>query len=467
MGLRLDNFSQATRRFGVVTALGCALLLLLGLAFGQYEPVSWVHFGTYLCWAFVQQHLLQNFLRQRAQEVLGAVPGEDQQSNRRVTAALVAATLFAAFHLPNWPLAALSLGGGFLWCLLFFRTPSLPWAAFSQALLVTVLLLFFKSTPLDQFNVGAPGFRYEYFGTGVKVAGAYGPEGQPYVVTLPGQDIRVHAKVRLFTLQGELAAEWTAFGEYGFSGEIAAGNLDLVEGDEIVVAPGPGPENPSILRIFDTQGRLLKEVGDIPFDYGYGAWVSVACNRIYVTPGPAPGAPQRVVELDSNGILLNQWEFTDLRLVNSIRATAVCSDLPAEQGKLLLWATDISINPSTVFLVNRATGEITSFETLTTTFGAQLAVAKLKSGQQVIAVAPGPLSGYPPLIGVFDLHGKQILRFSPYEAPENAGANVGAVDIDGDGQDELILGEGVGKGRPFTVRVYNLEKELVASWEAY
>jgi hypothetical protein len=41
------------------------------------------------------------------------------------------------------------------------------------------------------------------------------------------------------------------------------------------------------------------------------------------------------------------------------------------------------------------------------------------------------------------------------------------VDIDGDGLDEVVLGEGIGPGRPSRVRIYRLDRQVVADWEAY
>jgi hypothetical protein len=110
---------------------------------------------------------------------------------------------------------------------------------------------------------------------------------------------------------------------------------------------------------------------------------------------------------------------------------------------------------------------MTSFETISTTFGAQVAVLNLKPGRKAIAVAPGPLKGYPPLTAIFTLEGEELQRLSPYGTFSNHGANLGAVDVDGDGQDELIFGQGIGPGQPATVRIYRLEGGLVKQWNAY
>ena len=55
----------------------------------------------------------------------------------------------------------------------------------------------------------------------------------------------------------------------------------------------------------------------------------------------------------------------------------------------------------------------------------------------------------------------------PLQDPDAHGSHVGSVDVDGDGIDEILLGEGTGPNRPYRVRIYSLNGELLQEWEAY
>ena len=471
LGFRWDNFRSAAIGYGTPTLILGILICGLGWLGGSFRLGRWGDLLTYFAWAAVQQYLLQNFLRLRSENLLGL--GKESSSVRgALVPVLLAAMLFALYHLPNYPLVLVTFLGGLFWCFLFTRIPNLFWVWLSQAFLTTLLLLFFKYDWANQFEVGRPGYRYDFYGSGVKVAAGYDGHRNPIIATLPGADKGTPAQVRIFDVRGLRLAQWNAFEELDFSGEISVGDLGFGPGDEVAVAPGPGPNNPPRVRIFDLKGNLLGQFEAEDLDRGYGAWLSIHCSKLYVSPGPGPGWPQQVLEFSPQGQLLRKWEFNDLGLVNGLRAAALCSD-PAgatqeiQASNLLMWASDISINPSTLFLYDIARESVRSLETLTTTFGVNANLVRLADNGLGVAVAPGPLQGYPPLILVVDLEGKKLWRFGAFEDPETFGSNIAAVDFDGDGVDEVVLGEGIGPGRPPRVRIYRLDGQPVSDWEAY
>jgi hypothetical protein len=222
------------------------------------------------------------------------------------------------FHLPNLPLVAATLLGGALWCWSFRRVPNLLAVSLSHALLAALVLVFFKFSLFNQFQIGRPGQRYEAFGDGVLVASGYDAEGAGFIATLPGHDRGRASLVRLFRPEGDLLREWVAFEGHEFSGNLAVGDLGFQEGDEIVVAPGPAPGNPSLVRVFNTSGERLSEFEVSSSSYGAG--VAVGNHSIVVTPGPAPGVPAEVMEYSPEGKLIRSWSFGKLEFQNSIRA---------------------------------------------------------------------------------------------------------------------------------------------------
>ena len=460
MGIRVDNLRPASARYGLLTLALGAGVVATGLWLGEPRLERWSDLYVYAGWAALQQHLLQNFLRLRSQELLGS---------RRDAAAFMAAAIFGLYHLPNPPLMLFSFLGALAWCLLFVRIPNLIWAALSQAILSACLLIFFKYSFLDQFEVGKPGHRYEYYGSGVNVAGGYDGQGRPFVVAVPGPDAGVKARVKVFGVDGVLRSEWVAFKDLDFSGHIAAGDLGFGPGDEIVVAPGPGPDNPPLARIFDPAGKLLREL-TLPLpDAGYGAWVSVGGTRLWAAAGAGPASPSLVVQVNAQGRETDRKTF-DLGFRNSVRSVYLCADdwpMGDLTPRLLLWASPISVNPSRVFTYWDRTGSLTSFDALKTGFGANVAPLRLAADQTGLVMAPGPLRGYPSIVLVTDLEGAVIHQFYATADPDSHGSNVGAVDADGDHVDEVVVGEGIGPGRPSTIQLFRQDGSLIRRWKAF
>ncbi|MGH9341607.1 MAG: CPBP family glutamic-type intramembrane protease [Acidobacteriota bacterium] len=454
LGLRLDNIFRAALGYGAATLAGALAVASIGWLWGDFRLDRWSDISIYLAWAFAQQYILQNFLRLRGKELLPRQSGW-------LMPVVLAAGLFALYHLPNYPLMALTFTGAMLWGYLFTQTPNLLCAGLSQACLGIVLILFFKYDLLDQFKIGQPGYRYEAYGDGVQVTAGYDSQGRPFIATLPGPDWGTAATVRVFTPEGQRLAQWNAFEGLDFSGSISAGDLGFAPGDEIAVAPGPGPSNPPLVRIFDLQGEALQEFQPEALEGGYGAWISARKGGLYVCPGPGPQHPQTALLFTPEGRLVERWDFPEIDLVNGIRATWWHSD------KLVLWGTVIPSNPATLYTYDTGSKSVKVSGALPATFGLNAAPVRLGSGKQGIAVAPGYLEGYPPWVKVFEASGKLLYEFSALDDPKSCGSNLAAVDIDGDGIDEVILGEGACPGRPSQVRIHRLDGTFVTEWRAY
>ncbi|MFZ0428854.1 MAG: hypothetical protein WAO20_12120, partial [Acidobacteriota bacterium] len=373
-------------------------------------------------------------------------------------------------HYPSPLLVLLTFAGGLTWCLLFQRVPSLPGAWLSHAVLGSLLVLFFKQGGLDEFQVGLPGHRFESYGDGVQVAGGYNARGEPLVVTLPGPDRGHRSLVRVFDSRGKQQSEWVAFPEFDFSGRLAVGDLGFGPGDEVVVVPGPAPGNPPRVRIFDRQGLNLSEFTAADLPQNYGASVSIHCGVLYVSAGPGPNAPARICSYSPHGERLRTWDLDGRTgFVNGIDGIGFGKSCASgAESDLVVWGTEISVNSSSVFLF-RKDGTFETFDALPTTFGLHLVPLRIQHDAAAVAVAPGPLIGYPPWIRVY-LRGRKwtlMHEFVPSGGKDGAGANLGAVDVDGDGQDELILGEGAAPGQPPVVRIFRLNGTLLDQWRAY
>ena len=169
------------------------------------------------------------------------------------------------------------------------------------------------------------------------------------------------------------------------------------------MAAGPGSRNPPLIQVFGPSGKLLKEIDRALPNAGYGAWVAVGCGRIYAAPGPGPGNPRVILELSPDGRILSRREL-DHGLENGIRATVAG---PQNCSRLLAWGSPVSVNESRVFLCDMKGNTLDWFDTFPTTFGINLTTLRLGSGQPGLAVTPGPLEGYPPLVLMLDLRGRR------------------------------------------------------------
>ncbi|MDA2933675.1 hypothetical protein MYX82_04975 [Acidobacteria bacterium AH-259-D05] len=455
LGVRLDNFAKALRYVLPVTGIVVLLALPAAAFTGQYRLDRWRDLLIYLPWALIQQHGLQNFLFRRFRTL-----------TQHPTAAVVcAAVVFALFHLPNLPLVSMTLLGGLLWCRLFYKEPNLFAVSISHAVLAALVLVFFKFSILNQFQIGRPGHRYEAFGDGVLVAAGYDATQQAFIATLPGHDRKTPSLVRLFRPDGTLLREWVAFQEGGFSGNLAVGDLGYDEGDEIAVAPGPGPGNPSRVRVFNSAGELLSEF-EVGPGSSYGAGVTIGNKNIVVTPGPAPGPSAQVIEYRPDGKLLRSWNFGEFDFTNGIRAL-ILDDLNEEGDVLVLWGTPIPTNSSKVLLYHEASQSLRQWDTYGTTYGLSLSPIRLEDNSKALVTAPGPLKGYRADLKVFDRWGGELYNFLAHEDPAACGGNLSTIDVNGDGRDEVVLGEGICPGRRPTVRIIDLDGNLLYQWDAY
>ncbi|MGB9407277.1 MAG: CPBP family glutamic-type intramembrane protease [Terracidiphilus sp.] len=129
MGLRRKNFLRSLWIVGLALLVAAVAVLLAARLHTLRPPGSLIQFidkyWAYALWASVQQFLLQCFFLSR---LLRLLP-------RAKLAAVVAAAIFAAAHLPNPILMPVTLLWGLASCLLFLRYRNLYALAMAHAIL--------------------------------------------------------------------------------------------------------------------------------------------------------------------------------------------------------------------------------------------------------------------------------------------------------------------------------------------
>jgi membrane protease YdiL (CAAX protease family) len=118
LGFRLDNWRRALRNAALIVAVAVCVPVALGALLNTWHFPSWADLVRrapwMIAWGTAQQYGLLCFLYRRFLEILGGPRA----------ASASAAAIFAAFHVPNSLLLAVTLTAGVVSCRLYRREPN-------------------------------------------------------------------------------------------------------------------------------------------------------------------------------------------------------------------------------------------------------------------------------------------------------------------------------------------------------
>ena len=137
-------FWPALRWSMMLTALFGAALWWVGRALGAppQRDAPLLDFLYVMVWGGSQQFILQTVILREAQAVAGRA------------AVLLAAAIFAAFHLPNPFLVIVTFTGGLIWCAIYARHPHLVPLALSHATATVIILMSFNPSITGALRTG-------------------------------------------------------------------------------------------------------------------------------------------------------------------------------------------------------------------------------------------------------------------------------------------------------------------------
>jgi len=153
LGLRLPKTLGASVVLGIGFAAVILMVLLVHSVGGQIPMnPTWSNLRSvwgYLIWALIQEFILQSFFFNRFEELYGGSP-----------AVWIAATLFAAVHLPSPVLTTATLVGALLFCEMYRRFRSIYPIGVIHAMLGLTIFLVTPDSLLHHMRVGIGYLRY-------------------------------------------------------------------------------------------------------------------------------------------------------------------------------------------------------------------------------------------------------------------------------------------------------------------
>ncbi|UCH82052.1 MAG: VCBS repeat-containing protein [Nitrospiraceae bacterium] len=289
------------------------------------------------------------------------------------------------------------------------------------------------------------------------------------IITGAGPGEANNGSVKVFDPYGkESGIAFQAYG-YPYGVNVAAGDMNNDGIDEIITAPGPGPDNPAEVRIFDNTGSQLHHLTTTVLPHFYGANIATGdlnCDgydEIIVGAGSFTGNPMEVRVyvhdpeqgmLVDSGINLNAFESTGGVLVAAgdmdgdqyeeiITAPA---NVFGENIKIRTWKVDRSagagkwsVSLAEEFSIKRRKHSKFSLRTRNIQ-SISMTVSDINGdGIDEIITGSRSNSGGAGIIHIFDAVGGEISEFQAGDRQHYI-SSVASADMDGDGAAEIIAG---------------------------
>jgi hypothetical protein len=296
------------------------------------------------------------------------------------------------------------------------------------------------------------------------------------IITAPGPGPQNRDLIRLFNTDYQLTRELTAFGtRYGASAITA--DLDGDGYDEIIVAQGPDPGNTATLMAFKGDGSMVAEY--TAFDAGYGLTLASAdldgdwVDELIVGTGPDPknACAVKVLEFNGKGFteLIARTIYPDWNYGINIAVGDIDGDgLP----EIFTAPGPGPNNPGVVSIWKYASDtrlELrNTFKTFAGGYGVNIAAGDTDGdGYAEIVIGTGPDPKNTSKVRIYRSDGTLVQEFVPYDGKHSYGVTVASGDLDGDGKAEIITGLGPGPQNEPLIKIFRGNGSVVGEFLAY
>lgn len=286
---------------------------------------------------------------------------------------------------------------------------------------------------------------------------------QKDIITAAGPGPKTPAHVRTFKNDGSRAGFDMIALDTRYGASVASGDIDGDGAAEIIVGAGPGPNNPALVRVYKSNGTKLIEFQ--PFTTQYGVNVAAADfdgdgkAEIVAAPGGGPenSALVKVYAYDKDANAMVQTgidvvahdcfygaNVTTADTNGDGRIEIVTTPGPGSMcaAEVKLWSVDTSKG------MGGWSVEETNQLVFSGNYGLTIAAGDIDGdGRDELVIGPGPDPKAAAEVKIVRPDGVEVKRFTAF-TDYRYGVNVAAADLDGDGKAEVITGAGPDPGNP-------------------
>jgi hypothetical protein len=286
-------------------------------------------------------------------------------------------------------------------------------------------------------------------------------------------------RVKVFNADGTQTLIDDTLQWYDHGANVAAGDIDGDGFDEIITAPGKDPTAPADIRVFDRNGNELHNLNIYAFDYNtylHGATIASAdfdgdgYDEVIAGTGPDRSNPAYVkifvYDPDTQSLVDSGIGFSPYNKDYGVNVTAgdvdgdgtpelITSPGPGNKyfGEIRIWDIDTSHGTGqwSAALSNEFTVQ-SEYK-----YSQSIASADVNGdGIDEIITGDGPHSKARDVVRIFDQSGTLLNVWQAGTAFNGYGAKVASGDLDNDGIADIIVAPGPGAGNQAHIKVFDI-----------
>ena len=294
------------------------------------------------------------------------------------------------------------------------------------------------------------------------------------IITGAGPGKRNTGLVKIYKSDGTYTGVSFLAHGYSYGVNVAAGDINCDGVEEIITAPGPGPNNPAEISVYDKDGNKLTNLTITASANKYGATVASGDldgdgdDELIVGAGAGAGnaSDVKVYEYDEAGGELIESGIDLQAYAGGYGVKVSAADVdndgieelitapgpgPGNSGEIKIWTVDTSLG------AGQWSASIMQSYTVDAPYGYSVSIAGGDldgDGNAEVITGYGPHRRARDVIMTYDINGDKVEQFKAYMA-RSYGVMVAAGDLNNDGTAEIIAGAGPGRRNRAIVKVFD------------